>query len=362
MAKVSYKYKTPNFALPNTERQYSIMKKTSLNDIAKQLGVSKTLVSLVLNGKANEHRISEEVQKKVKKLAKELNYKPNLIAKGLRTGKTNSIGLIIADMANPFFGKLGREIEKEASRHGYRVMFCSSDENAENFKKQLDMLQLGQVDGFIISPPEGSEGQILSLGESGIPYVLVDRFFPSIESNYVIIDNHQAAYEGTMHLLKQGLTKIACVTTSAKIVNMEQRLAGYKQALADSSIPVLDELVKILPFTHEKDDVLEAIKELRDANDKIEAILFTTSKIGVMGMESIHSLGMEVPNDIMVVSFDDPDAYRISNPPVSAIAQPLKEIGSESVKILLGHMENKDMEMQKIMLKTSFIARKSSSR
>ncbi|MBN1987210.1 MAG: LacI family DNA-binding transcriptional regulator, partial [Prolixibacteraceae bacterium] len=142
------------------------MKKTSLNDIAQKLGVSKTLVSLVLNGKAREHRISEEVQKKVLKLAKELNYRPNQIAQGLRTGKTNTLGLIIADIANPFFGKLGREIEKEASLHGYRVMFCSSDEKAENSKKQIEVLQQGQVDGFIISPPEESEEQIRSLLKS----------------------------------------------------------------------------------------------------------------------------------------------------------------------------------------------------
>lgn len=106
------------------------MKKISLNDIAEHLGVSKILVSLVLNGKAREHRISEDVCRKVIDLAKELNYQPNQIAKGLRTGKTNTIGLIIADIANPFFGKLGREIEREASKHGYRVIFCSSESSA----------------------------------------------------------------------------------------------------------------------------------------------------------------------------------------------------------------------------------------
>ncbi|QGY47016.1 substrate-binding domain-containing protein [Maribellus comscasis] len=338
------------------------MKKTSLNDIAQQLGVSKTLVSLVLNGKGKEHRISEDIQKKVKKLAKELNYRPNQIAKGLRTGKTNTIGLIIADMANPFFGKLGREIEKEASLHGYRVMFCSSDEKAENSQKQIEMLQQGQVDGIIISPPEGSEEQILSLEASKTPYVLVDRYFADIDSNYVVVDNFQAAYEGTMHLINNEIRKIACVTTSARLVNMIQRLEGYKKALTDSNIPVLEERIKVMPFSHEKNDVFYAIKELLSAKDRVEAILFTTSKIGVMGLESIHSLGMQVPSDVRVVSFDDPDAYKISFPPISAIAQPLKEIGRESVKILLENIKNKEHKKQKVMLNTRFIARKSSSK
>lgn len=339
------------------------MKKTSLNDIAQQLGVSKTLVSLVLNGKAKEQRISDEVCKKVIELAKELNYRPNQIAKGLRTGKTNTIGLIIADIANPFFGKLGREIEREAALHGYRVMFCSSDEKAENSRQQIEMLQQGQVDGFIISPPAGSESQISSLEKSKTPYVLVDRYFPEIDSNYIVVDNFQAAWEGTMHLVTFGFKRIACVTLSARLVNMTQRVDGYKKALLDSGMNVSDELIKILPFSHEKDDVFQAVKELISIqNNPVDAILFTTSKIGVMGLECIHSLDLKIPDDIAVVSFDDPDAYKISQPPVSAIAQPLKEIGSQAVKVLLGIMNNRKNKpaTQNIILKTNFIARKSS--
>jgi LacI family transcriptional regulator len=137
-----------------------MMKRTSLSDIAKQVGVSKTLVSFVLNGRAKEFRISDEICKKVMDAVREMNYQPNRIAQGLRTGKTNMIGLIIADIANPFFGKLGREIEQEAALHGYRVIFCSSDENAEKSKQQIAMLQQNQVDGYIISPPVNSEDQI----------------------------------------------------------------------------------------------------------------------------------------------------------------------------------------------------------
>lgn len=338
------------------------MKKTSLNDIAQQLGVSKTLVSLVLNGKAKEHRISEEVCKKVIDLAKELNYKPNQIAKGLRTGKTNTIGLIIADIANPFFGKLGREIEREAAMHGYRVIFCSSDEKAENSKTQIEMLQQGQVDGFIISPPAGSEGQILSLEKSKTPYVLVDRYFPEIDSNYVVVDNYNASYEATKYLLRKGLRKIACISINASLVNMSNRVEGYKKAIEETGVMVTDEMLKILPFSHEKDDVFSAVEELvSDKNNLPDAILFTTSKIGIMGLERIHSLGLRIPEDVAVVSFDDPDAYKISQPPISAIAQPLHELGSQSVKILLDIINRREDKLprQEITLKTNFVARKS---
>lgn len=339
------------------------MKKTSLNDIAQQLGVSKTLVSLVLNGKAKEQRISDEICKKVIRLAKELNYRPNQIAKGLRTGKTNTIGLIIADIANPFFGKLGREIEREAALHGYRVMFCSSDENAENSQKQIEMLQQGQVDGFIIAPPAGSENQILSLKRTKTPFVLIDRYFPDIESNYIVIDNSQAAYDATTHLIGKGYRKIACITLNVHLNNMNQRVLGYKRALIDNNINVDDNLIKMMPFSHEKDDLVDAVKELNPGNkNKVEAVFFATSKLGIMGIETIHSLGLNIPGDIAVVSFDDPDAYKISQPPISAIAQPLKEIGKESIKVLLELMNNNNAhtEVQRIVLKANFIARKSS--
>lgn len=339
------------------------MKKTSLNDIAHQLGVSKTLVSLVLNGKAKEHRISEEVCKKVVKLAKELNYKPNQIAKGLRTGITNTIGLMIADIANPFFGKLGREIEKEASLHGYRVIFCSSDENAENSAKQIEMLQQGQVDGFIIAPPAGSENQILSLKRSKTPFVLIDRHFPDIETNYIVVDNVQASYDAVNHLVSKGCRKIACVTLNVHLNNMNQRVLGYKQALIDNNIQVNEDLIKMMPFSHEKDDLVEAVKQLEPGNrEKVDAVFFATSKLGIMGIETIHSMGLNIPDDIAVVSFDDPDAYKISQPPISAVAQPLKEIGFESVKLLLELMTHKrsQHDMRKVILKANFIPRKSS--
>jgi len=339
------------------------MKKTSINDIAVQLGVSKTLVSLVMNGKAKEHRISDEVCKKVVNLARELNYKPNQIAKGLRTGKTNTIGLIIADIANPFFGKLGREIEKEAASHGYRVMFCSSDENAENSREQIEMLQQGQVDGFIIAPPAGSENQILALKRSKTPFVLIDRHFPDIETNYIVVDNVQASYEAVTHLVNKGYRKIACVTLNVHLNNMNQRVLGYKQALIDHNIQVDESLIKMMPFSHEKDDLVEVVKQLEPGDrNKVDAVFFATSKLGIMGIETIHSLGLIIPDDIAVVSFDDPDAYKISQPPISAIAQPLQEIGRESIKVLLELMSNNkaNTEVQKIVLKANFIPRKSS--
>ncbi|MGI6573801.1 MAG: LacI family DNA-binding transcriptional regulator [Fermentimonas sp.] len=339
------------------------MKKVSLSDIADRLGISKTVVSLVLNGKGKESRISDELCERVMEVAKELNYHPNQIARGLRTGKTNTIGLIIADLANPFFGKLGREIENEAAAAGYRVMFCSTDENVEKFKYQLKMLGQELVDGLIISPPAGSEEQINVLEKSGKPYVLIDRYFPKINSNSVVIDNFQAAHNATTHLIKKGYRKIACITLNNDLINMKERLNGYKKALGDAAIDADENLIKILPFSHERNNIEAAIRELTtEGRRNADALFFTTSKAGILGLESIHSLGLSIPGDVAVVSFDDLDAYRISNPPVTAVAQPLKGIGEEAVRLLLEQINSKKRKnpRKRVVLKAKLIERKSS--
>lgn len=337
------------------------MKKTSLNDIAQQLGVSKTLVSFVLNGKGKEFRISDDICIKVIDLAKELNYQPNRIAQGLRTGKTNTIGLIIADIANQFFGKLGREIEQEAARHGYSVIFCSSDENPEKSGQQIAMLQQSQVDGFIISPPMNSEDQVRSLSKGNIPYVLIDRYFPEIDANYIVIDNFDAAYRATRHLLSLGRKRIANITVNLDLVNMKERTEGYKQALRDASVEVDENLLKVLPFSHDNKDIDRTIKELvaKRNNNKADAILFSTSKLGIMGIECITSLGLKIPDDLAIVSFDDPDAYKICVSPVTVVNQPLKEIGKIAVQVLLNKIKHPIAKNQKVILKTDLIIRKS---
>ncbi len=339
------------------------MKKVSLSDIADRLGISKTVVSLVLNGKGKESRISDELCERVMEVANELNYQPNLIARGLRTGKTNTIGLVIADIANPFFGKLGREIENEAATAGYRVMFCSTDENVGKFKHQLNILTQELVDGLIISPPAESEEQINLLEKSGKPYVLIDRFFPNINSNSVVIDNFQAAYNATTHLIEKGYRKIACIVLDIALLNIKERLNGYKKALEDAGINADDNLIKILPFTHERNNIEEAIRELTtDGHHSADALFFTTSKAGILGLESIHSLGLSIPGDVAVVSFDDLDAYRLSNPPVTAVSQPLKGIGVEAVRLLLEQINSKKRKTprKRVVLEAKLIERESS--
>ena len=178
-------------------------KKIALKDIAQQVGVSVALVSYVLNGKEKEARISTEMSDRIRKTAIELNYQPNMIAKSLKSGKTNTIGLIVADISNPFFSGIARIIEDEAKKHNYVVIFGSSDENAKNQQDLIDVFLNRLVDAFIIAPTSGTEKQIQDIKNRNVPVILIDRYFPGIDVDCVHINNFMAAGKAVQKLNKQ---------------------------------------------------------------------------------------------------------------------------------------------------------------
>src|SRR5258708_2595280 len=182
-------------------------KKISLKDIAEQVGVSTALVSYVLNNK-RENRVSKAVARKIRATAKKLNYRTNYIARSLKTNKTSTLGLLVADISNPFFSHLARIIEDEAAKNNYIVLFCSSDENASKSQNLIDVFLDRQVDGLIIAPVENTGAQIRSLRKTGTPFVLIDRYFPGIRCNYVALDNFKAAHMAVKHLITEGNRRI----------------------------------------------------------------------------------------------------------------------------------------------------------
>src|SRR5687768_9638116 len=188
-----------------------MLKRTSLKDIAKIVGVSTALVSYVLNNK-KQGRIRKEIAQQIRDTAAMLHYQPNQIARSLKTNKTNTIGLIVADISNPFSSSLARIIEDEAYQQGYTVIFGSSDENAQKSEKLIETLLNRQVDGLIISPPANAESQINQLKKQEVPFVLVDRYFPEIDTNWVSLDNYSSTYKAVRHLVDSGFKKIGMIT------------------------------------------------------------------------------------------------------------------------------------------------------
>ncbi|MFN2458538.1 MAG: LacI family DNA-binding transcriptional regulator, partial [Chitinophagaceae bacterium] len=211
-------------------------KKTSIKDIASHVGVSTALVSYVLNGKEKEARVGKEIAVKIRKAATKLKYQPNLIAKSLKSGKTHTIGLIVADISNPFFSNLARIIEDEAKDHGYTVIIGSSDESAEKSQVLIDTLLNRQVDGLIIAPADNTQNQVKALLKNKMPFVLVDRYFPGINTNTVSINNYRAANKVVSHLLQNGYEKIGMLMYETSLFHMHERKRGYLQALKDHKI------------------------------------------------------------------------------------------------------------------------------
>ena len=315
-------------------------KKTTIKDIADELGVSNALVSFVLNGKNKEKRISDKMTKKVLDVARQMNYKPNYLAKSLRTGKSQIIALIIADISNPFFAKFARHIEIEASKYKFKVVFANSDENKKKFANELELLKERKVDGFILTPPIGCENELIQLQKEKFPFVIVDRLFEKIRTHTVNINNYQAGFDATMRLINNNRKNIAIVNVNNQLFTMKQRANGYKDALIQSGISVNQALMKHLKFSHDKKLIMKAIQEL--IKEGIDGILFTTSKLTMLGYECLMEMEINIPKDLSIISFDNMDAYRVTRTPISAVVQPIELMSKEAVRILIEMMKGNE--------------------
>ncbi|MGQ8334921.1 LacI family DNA-binding transcriptional regulator [Sunxiuqinia sp. A32] len=329
-------------------------KKVSLKDIANKVGVSTALVSYVLNGLEKEKRVGPEVVKKIRAAAKELNYKPNQIARSLRKGSTNTIGLIVADIANPFFGQLARIIEDESIRNGYTVIFGSSDENCKKSQSLVDTFLNRQVDGFIIVPTEGSQEQIASLIEKEVPLVLIDRYLPEVKSNFVVLDNFSAVYNSVEHLLENGYKRVGMVAYQNSLVHMEERTKGYMQAMKDAERE--NEIcITELPYHFDRKEMDRVIDDIYK-NKKCDAVVFATNALALAGLYAIRNLQIQVPDELALVGFDGNEAFDFFNPPLTFIQQPMVKLGHESVRILIEQMKGKK-ELQNLKLDSQLVVR-----
>ncbi|PRY11659.1 LacI family transcriptional regulator [Pontibacter ummariensis] len=334
-------------------------KRPSIRDIAKQLNVSTTTVSFVLNGKAKEKRISEQLAEQVLKFVEEVGYKPNQIAQSLRTGKSRIISLMVEDISNAFFSKVARLIEEAAHQRGYKIIYCSTENSVDKTRELIRMFRDWQIDGYIITPPAGVEEDIQGLINDKHPVVLFDRFFPRLKTNYVIVDNFNSTYKAVNHLISQGYSRIAFVTLESEQVQMNDRLNGYKKALEDCLLPPL---VKSLNFDKPAEENKKEITSFLVNNRQLDAIVFATNYISVWGLEAIRDITFMSPADVGIVSFDDHDVFPLFAPPVSAVAQPVEEISKEVINIMLKQLEDPEqMNTNKhVVLPAKLIIRESS--
>lgn len=333
-------------------------KRVSLKDIAEQVGVSIALVSYVMNGQEKEKRVGADVVERIRKVASELNYKPNQIAQSLRTGSTKTIGLIVADISNPFFGNMARVIEDEAIRHGYTVIFGSSDEDFLKSASLIDTLINRQVDGFIIAPAEGTSPQIKALHEKRTPLVLIDRYFSEVSTNFVALENFEASYDAISHFIKQGYRKIGMIAYHSGLIHMQERIRGYVEAMKTNN---LENEIRIeeVRYNFINSDTECAMNKLTGEKNRIDALFFANNALTIAGLYGIKKFNLKIPEDIAIIGFDGNAAFDFFSTPITYIEQPIEEMGREAVRILIEQI-NGSTEITSIKLQHSLIKRHSS--
>jgi LacI family transcriptional regulator len=314
------------------------MKRVSLKDIARIAGVSPSTVSFVLNGKAKQMRISEALAGKIMEVAKKEGYHPNPVAVSLRTGKSQILGLIVETISGNFFASLARIIEDEAARFGYKIVYTSTENNHQKGKELIGMLSQRQVDGYIITPTPGMEPEIRELIADNKPVVLMDSYFPGIDVPHVLVNNYEGVMNGMEHMIEKGYRRIGFVTVDLQLVQMDERLRAYHDSMKKHDLAD-DNLVITLPYDGgAKESGIQQITDFLKNTPDLEAVFFATNYLGLLGLESIHRLGLKLPDDLAMICFDDHDVFRLYPPGITCIRQPAEEIAKTALELLMNQL------------------------
>jgi len=331
-----------------------MIKKVSLKTIATEIGVSSATVSLVLNGKNQNGRVSKETSQRILDKAAELNYIPNTLAKGLKVGKSRTIGLIIADISNLFFGALALHIQNYAEEKGYTVIIGNTNEQLIEMEKLMKFLYARQVEGLIITPTENSQFLLKRLNHNKIPFVLVDRTFPELPVNSVLINNYEISYQSTVQLIMKGCKRIGLITYKQDHYHIKERRRGCEDALKHAGIYDPD-IMEEVRYDFLKSDIKRAISNLISAKEKIDGIFFTTNSISINGVKELIKNNINIQKDIQIMCFDENDAFYILPYTVPFIKQPIKEMANNAVKLLIDQIEMKSDKIKNLVIKAELV-------
>ena len=330
------------------------MKKVTIRDVAREAGVSVTLVSFVMNAKMGKDGrldcpVNPDTAERVLQVAKRLGYRRNNAAASLRSGRSHSIAVIVSDIANPFFAEICRNIENIAYKAGYTGIFASSEENPQKLAHLVETMVGYNVEGLIVAPCLGGEPALARALSIGIPTVLIDRNMPGEEFGRVLVDNVDAGKIATKYLIHQGFGKIEMFTYKSGVTSLTDRESGYTMAMEEAG---LKDDVRIHKIEYEteaaKKDVIEVF---RDAVKRgTEAFILPTKRIAMYGFNALNVLGLNMPKDFSFVCFDESDVYELNKPVVPHIIQPLAEIATKSFDLLQKMIDGKATEEEKTSL------------
>ncbi|WP_449621979.1 LacI family DNA-binding transcriptional regulator [Robertmurraya sp. Marseille-Q9965] len=314
------------------------MSNATIKDIARETGLSIATVSRVIN---NSGYASQEVKEKVLRVAKQLNYQPNAVARSLKIHRTNTIGVIIPDISNSYFMKICRGIEDTIHESGYNLIFVSSDEKVSKEKEMLQVLFEKRVDAIVLATTEENEEMIKKISEAGIPIILIDRKLRNsdIELDLVDEDNTCAAYQLTKHLIEQGHTKIGVINGSIKVSTGLERYEGFKLAIEERGIEENPKYIYYGNFTEE--DGIKAVNHFMKLEDKPTAIISFNNMMTFGAILQLIKSGYKIPDDVVIASYGEVEAAQfLRSSGIISVFQSPYEMGVKTGQIILGRLQN----------------------
>ncbi|TCU13434.1 LacI family DNA-binding transcriptional regulator [Rhizobium sullae] len=325
-----------------------------MNDVAKAADVSVATVSAVVNGTVP---VSQKLKGRVEEAIRSIGYQRNVIARNLKVGSTRTIGLVVADVTNPFFTDVVAVIQDVLHRAGFAIMLCSSDEDMALQDEQVSLLLERMVDGLIIAPT-GDDAELKRiLAKTRIPVVLIDRMCEGMEVDAVTLDNRAAVREAITYILSLGHNPIGYISGSLDTSTGRDRLSGYKAALEEAQIPFDPTVVKVGHF-REKDAYGATFALL--AGQRRPTAIFSANNLMTIGvMKAIRDLGLRCPEDVSVASLDDFAWADVFQPYLTTIAQPVQAIGEQAARLVLERAKGETGKAHHIVLQGRLIVRNS---
>lgn len=325
---------------------------TTIRDVAREAGVSVATVSRTLSGAA---AVRVETRERVLAASERLGYRPNAVARSLRVEATRTLGLVIPNVMNPFFTAVARVVEDAARERGYSLVFGNTDEDPEEEAHYLDVLLEKRVDGIVVSPARASSRQLREVVRAGMPVVFLDRYVEGVEAPVVRADGRRAVDRLVEHLVGLGHERLAVISGPLGTVPGRERLEAFLEGARRRGVEVPGELVRMGDFRRESG--ARAMRELLDLKEPPTAVFAANNLMALGALQALSAAGVGVPEDLSFASFDDVSWFPLMTPPVTAIAQPIPELGSTAARVLLELLEGGSPES--VVLEAELVVRRS---
>ena len=328
---------------------------TSIKDVAKEAGVSIATVSRVLN---DIDVVNEDTKKKVLDAIKKLGYRPNIVARSLKTQKTSTIGILIPDIASQFYPDIVRGAEDVTNIYDYNIILCNSDFDVEKEKEYLRVLKEKMVDGVIYISSSLNEEILDLINELDLKTVLVETKDKNGRLPSVTIDNISASYEGTKYLIDLGLKNLAFIGVNGENMNAwGERYIGFVNALKDAGLESDEELCYFKNLTVKTG--YQAIQRFTENNKKFDGIVCASDEIAMGVINALREKGIRVPEDVSVIGFNNNILGEIFYPKLTTISQPSYDMGSVAVRMLIKILNKRELDNPNYVLNYEIIKRES---